>query len=137
MRNTISPVAVQGVMPTQVPEGYLDVAYAYPFSFNLTANQLSLANVVSVQTDADFLFRGLLFVSDGAFQVRFYDGQQYALSTALIQSGCLPNTAGDPFPFVPEVWYPAGGRITIDIQDLSGSGNTGQLLFMGANRYKY
>jgi len=135
MLNPISPVAVQGV---QSPvSGYLDVAYGYPFPFSLSANQLSLANQVSIQTDADFVFRGLIFVSDGIFQARFYDGNNYALSTGFIQSGCMPNTAGDPFPFVPEVWYPAGGRITVDIQDLSGSSNTGQMLFLGANRYKY
>jgi hypothetical protein len=136
MTNPIAPPAVQGVMPN-TPHGYLDVSYGYPFSFSLTGNQLSLANVVSVQTDADFLLRGLLFVSDGSFQIRIYDGQVYGLSPTFIQSGCLPNTAGDPFPYVPEVWYPAGGRITIDIQDLSGSGNTGQILFLGANRYRY
>jgi len=136
MLNPISPAAVQGVQGS-VPSGYLDVAYGYPYSFTLTANQLSLGNPVSIQTDADFMFRGLIFTSDGTFQVRLYDGQQYALSTGFINSLCLPNSAGDPYPFVPEVWYPAGGRITIDIQDLSGSGNTGQLLFLGANRYRY
>ena len=135
MLNPISPAAVQGVMPV-APSGYLDVAYGYPFAFSLTANQLSLGNPVSIQTDADFMFRGLIFVSTGTFQVRLYDGQQYALSSGFINSGCLPNSAGDPYPYVPEVWYPAGGRITIDIQDLSGAGNSGQLLFLGANRYR-
>lgn len=136
MRNPIAPVAVQGVQAT-VPSGYVDVAYGYPYSFSLTANQLSLANQVSIQTDADFLFRGLLFTSDGTFQLRLYDGQQYQLSAGFINSLCMPNSAGDPYPFVPEVWYPAGGRITIDIQDLSGATNTGQLLFLGANRFRY
>jgi len=134
MRNPLSPVAAQGV---PIPEdGYMDVAYSYPFNFSLTANQLSLGNPVSIQTDADFAFRGLIFVSDGVFQVRLYDGQQYQLSAGFISSLCLPNTAGDPFPFVPEVFYPAGSRITIDIQDLSGDANTGQLLFVGVNRYR-
>jgi hypothetical protein len=137
MTNPISPAAIQGTMPTNVPSGYLDVAYGYPFSFSLTSNQLSLGNTLSIQTDADFMFRGLLFTSTGGFQIRLYDGQQYALSAGLINSLCMPNSAGDPYPYFPEVWYPAGGRITIDIQDLSGAANSGQILFLGANRYKY
>ena len=115
-----------------MPSGYLDVAYGYPYSFSLTANQLSLGNPASIQTDADFMFRGLIFTSDGTFQVRLYDGQQYALSTGFINSLCLPNSAGDPYPFVPEVWYPPEGGLPLTFR-LSGSGNTGQLLFLGAN----
>ena len=67
---------------------------------------------------------------------RFQDGQQYYLSNDLIQSANLPNTAGDPFPFFPEVFYPAGGKIVLDIEDTSDAPNTGQILFIGANRYK-
>lgn len=132
MLNPIAPVSVQGIPPGST----LDMSFAYPFSFSLTANQLLQGSVVSILTDADFLWRGLLFVSDGNFSVRFQDGQQYYLSPQMIYSTNLPNTAGDPFPIVPEVFYPAGGRITIDIQDLSGSTNTGQLLFIGANRFR-
>lgn len=135
MTNPLAPAVVQGI-PSVPPPGFLDMAFSYPFSFSLTANQVSLGNVVSILIEADFYWRGLSFVSDGVFAVRFQDGQQYYLSTGFIYSTNLPNTAGDPFPFFPEVYYPAGGRITVDLQDLSGGTNTGQLLFIGTSRYR-
>ena len=89
----------------------------------------------SILTSADFLLRGLLFTTTGAFSLRLYDGNQYALSSDLIVSANLLGVAGDPFPMFPEIFYPAGGRITLDIADTSNAGNTGQIIFIGASRY--
>lgn len=135
MLNPLSPAPVQGIVGNLTP-GYMEMSFGYPYTINLTANQTLLGQVVSVLLEADFLWRGLLFVSDGTFKVRFQDGQQYYTSTDFIFSTNMPNTAGDPFPIFPEVYYPAGGRITLDITDLSGSTNTGQILFMGVSRYQ-
>lgn len=135
MLNPLAPPAANGIMNAS-PYNCLDQAGFYVYPINLTANQLLSNQSVSIETEPDFLWRGLLFTSTGSFSVRFQDGQQYYLSNDLILSANLPNTAGDPFPFFPEVFYPAGGKIVLDIMDTSSDTNTGQILFMGSNRYK-
>ena len=135
MPNPLVPPAVQGIPSNLIP-GFMEMDFSYPYTFSLTGNQTLLGQVVSILIEADFLWRGLIFVSDGTFKARFQDGQQYYTSPDFIYSTNMPNTAGDPFPIFPEIFYPAGGRITIDISDLSGTTNTGQILFRGTSRYK-
>jgi hypothetical protein len=135
MLNPLATPAANGVMDAS-PFNCLDVSFNYVYPISLTANQLLSNQSVSILTEPDFVWRGLLFVSTGTFSVRFQDGQQYYLSNDLIMSANLLGTAGDPFPIFPEVFYPAGGKIVLDILDTSGTGNTGQIIFIGANRYK-
>lgn len=135
MRNPLAPPAMQGIDPSAPPR-YIDVPFNYVYNVTLDANESLPDQVVSIFTEADFAWRGLVFTSSGLFSVRFQDGQGYWLSTGLIYSSNMPNTAGDPFPQFPEVLYPAGGRILLDITELSGEENEIQLLFIGANRYR-
>ena len=134
MLNPISPPVYQGIDPT-APAGYVDVSFDYTYPINLTGNQLLNGQIVSIFTESDFVWRGLVFVSTGLFSVQFQDGQGYYLSSDLVYSTNMPNTAGDPWVRYPEVTYPAGGRIYLNILDLSGNPNTGQILFLGCNRY--
>lgn len=139
MLNAIAPPSVQGVnVPMGQDLGFVDIGYGYPFDVTIpSANELLTNQALAILSNADFVWRGLLFVSTGTFSIRIYDGDQYALSPGLILSQNLASTPGDPFPWFPEVWYPAGGKILIDIQDTSGSdGNVIELLFIGANRYR-
>lgn len=135
MLNPLAAPAANGVM-SAAPYGCIDQSFNYVYPVNLTANQLLSNQSVSILTEPDFLLRGLLFTTTGAFSLRLQDGQQYYLSNDLILSANLLGTAGDPFPIFPEVFYPAGGKIVLDIQDTSGAGNTGQIIFIGASRYK-
>ena len=139
MLNPIAPPSVQGVNNV-APSGFLDVAFNYVYNFSLTDQTVLLDQTVSILTEADFLLRGILFASVGTFNVRFQDGQQFYLSSGLINSQNLFGTAGDPFPVFPEIFYPAAGRITLDIQDTSGATgmapNTGQILFIGVSRFR-
>ncbi len=135
MLNPLATPAANGVMDAS-PYNCLDVSFNYVYPISLTALQLLSNQSVSILTEPDFLWRGLLFSSTGAFSVRFQDGQQYYLSNDLIMSTNLLGTAGDPFPVFPEVFYPAGGKIVLDIEDTSNAPNTGQLIFIGAHRYK-
>lgn len=139
MKNPYAAPVVQGIPGAGgVPGQYVDVGYAYPFDVTIpNASQLLTNQALALLADADFVFRGLLFTSTGAFSVRIYDGDQYALSDGLVMSQNLTGTPGDPFPWFPEVWYPAGGKILIDIQDTSAvGGNAIELLFLGASRYR-
>lgn len=133
--NPLSPPAMQGIDPS-APPGYIDVPFSYVYNVVLTADQNLTNEVVSIFTEADFAWRGLIFTNTGLFSVRFQDGQGYYLSAGMIFSSNMPNTSGDPFPQFPEVLYPAGGRIQLDISDLSSAENTIQILFVGANRYR-
>jgi hypothetical protein len=122
----------------------VDVAYNYTFDVTLTANQVLLNQQVPILPTADFVWRGLVFplvVQAGTvlpvqpFKILFYDGNQYALSPSRVPVISMITFPSDPFPYYPEVWYPAGGKILIDIEDTSGTTNDIQLLFVGANRY--
>ena len=135
MLNPLSPPAVQGINDAS-PAGYIDVPFDYVYNQTLTANQLLNNEVVSIFTEADFAWRGLIFTATGLFSVQFQDGQGYYLSSGMVYSTNMPNTPGDPFPRFPEVVYPAGGRITLNIQELTGETNIVQLLFVGVNRYR-
>jgi len=135
MLNAIAPAGVQGVNDAS-PDGYVDVSFDYPFNIALTALQVFLGQTVSIFSEADFCFRGLVFSSTGLFSLRLQDGQGYYMQSGPVYSTNYPNNPGDPFPWLPEVIYPASGRIWIDIADLSNAGNTVQILFKGANRFK-
>lgn len=135
MLNPIAPPAVQGI-DNSAPEGFFDLPFNYTYDQTLTANQVLNNEVVSIFTEADFAWRGLIFSATGLFSVQFQDGQGYYLSAGQMFSTNMPNVPGDPWPVFPEVPYPAGGRIYINITDLSGEENVIQLLFVGVNRYR-
>lgn len=135
MRNPIAPPAVQGI-DNSSPEGFVDVPFNYTYTNTLTALQVLNNEVVSIFTEADFAWRGLIFSATGLFSVQFQDGQGYFLSAGQMFSTNMANTPGDPWPVFPEVLYPAGGRIFLNITDLSNADNVIQLLFVGVNRYR-
>ncbi len=134
--NPQAPLVING-MNDGSPLGFQDQSFDYTYDVVLTGNQFLHDQVVSIFTEADFAWRALVVnVNTGVFAVRFTDGQGYYLSSGLINSANLTGTPADPWIVFPETVYPAGGRIGIDIQDLSGAGNTIQLLFRGVNRYR-
>jgi hypothetical protein len=134
MLNPLSPPAVQGI--SGIMPDFVDRAYGYPYTFSLEASETLTNQVVSVLTEADFLLRGIVFVSDDSFSFRYQDGLQYYVSPDFVADTAMPNSAAEPFPVVNEVFYPAGGRITIDIRNDITDTNTGQILFLGVSRYR-
>lgn len=135
MTNLLAPVGVQGVNDAS-PDGYYDASFSYVYNVALTASQVLIGQTVSIFSEADFCFRAMLFQSTGLFGIRFQDGQGLYLDSGFVYSTNYPNNPGDPFPWLPEVVYPASGRIWIDIEDLSAAPNTVQIVFVGANRWK-
>ncbi len=121
----------------QSPPGTIDVDFTYPYDVTLTANQFLRDQSISTTNDADFVWRALVIgFSTGAFNIRFADSQSFWLSQSLIASANLNGDAASPYPIFPEIIIPAGGRIAIDIQDTSGSGNTIEILCRGVKRYR-
>ena len=134
--NPFAPPSYNGLNDAS-PDLFKDVDFTYPYDVVLTANQLLENQAVSTTNDADFAWRGIVNNNfSGAFNVRFYDSQGYALSNGFIASANLTGDAASPWPVWPEILIPAGGKIGIDIQDTSGAANTIELLCRGVKRYR-
>ncbi len=116
--------------------GYLDLPAIYVYERELSGDEVVTADVVSIQTDSDFYLRGIvLALSAGTFEFRYADESSYYTSNSLLQSAVLPTNASIPFPVTPQLRYSAGGRITLDITETSGSTNLVQLWFIGTRRF--
>lgn len=135
--NPLAPPSING-LAGDYPAGYLDVDFSYTFDLALTASQMVRDQVVALATDADFVWRAFIVASNtGVFTIRFSDSQGYYLSNGMLPSALFfAGSQPIPFPFFPEIVLPAGGRIGLDIQDLSAAPNTLHLVFRGVKRYK-
>lgn len=139
--NQYAPAAFQGV-PQPPPEvaGYDTKPYFYIYSppgGQLTADQEIEDDQVSIQPDSDFYCAGI-YISQytGAFELQITDSQGYQLSNGFLNSGGISQAANDPTVFSPAHMFPAGGRIQISIEDLSGATNPLQIVFVGWKRFR-
>ncbi len=135
--NPFASAAYNG-LPNGAPPNWQDVGFDYVYDIVLTANQTLLNQTVPIQPDADFLWRATsIGIATGAFSIKYYDSQGYALSNApRINNSFNVGLISTPAPRFPELIFPAGSRIGIDITDLSGAGNTIQIVFLGPKRYR-
>lgn len=139
MRNGINPYAppvYNGIGQANVPSGYRDNSFDYVFDVTLTALQ-TLQTQQSIHNDSDFCWRALVInrATSPLFTVQFSDSDWYFLSSAPIFSANIQGDPASPYPVWPEIIIPAGGRIGINIADLSNAENTIQILFRGVKRY--
>lgn len=128
-----SPVS-NGIGQAGVPSGYRDIAFDYVFNQTLNANQ-SGDFQLGVHNDSDFHWRAVVVTSTGAFSVVFSDSDWYDLSSGALLSSNILGDPSSPWPVFPEIVIPAGGRIGLQLTDLSGAGNTINILFRGAKRF--
>lgn len=136
LTNPLAPDAVNG-MNNASPPNTVDVDFSYVYDVVLTASQFLQNQSVATTNDADFEWRAtVISFSTGSFNVRFSDSQGYYLSNSLVASANILGDASSPDPVFPGILIPAGGKIGIDIQDTSGSGNTIQIVFRGVKRYR-
>ena len=135
--NPYAPPAYNG-LAGDYPNGFYDVSFDNVYEVSLTANQMLRDQQLAIDTDADFCWRAFQVVSNtGAFSIRFSDSQGYYLSNGMLASPTFfQGTFSVLWPVFPEVMIPAGGRIGIDIQDISAAPNTVQLVFRGVKRYR-
>lgn len=128
-QNVYAPPSYIGVPNSKVGNG-IPSDFTYTYNVTLSANQLLTNDGTLIYTDADFFITGvLLALNTAAFQFQLSDASGYYLMNSMINSAALQIVT--PFPFVPAVKIPAGGRIGINIQDLSGAANTIQLIYRG------
>jgi hypothetical protein len=127
----------------QTGQSFIDVESNYTFNVQIGSGT-SLVDVgVAIRSDADFAMRGLQmsFLSVAAAQsgiaVRLRDSQGHYLSSVEIPVPVLSSDPASPWVFRPEVVYPAGGRIGIDIMYPGAPGQTAnmEIIFRGVKRY--
>jgi len=129
--NPFSPRAFGGV-PQQ---NFQDRSFNYEYPINLSALE-ALEDTVSIDTDADFLLEAwYISKSTGAFTIQLTDSTGYQLQNGQIQSAGLSNSGADPTVISPSHPFPAGGKIKLNITDISNAPNTGQIVFIGTKRY--
>lgn len=123
-----------GEVPLTPPaqQAYYEEPSALTFDATLTANQNLPSQALNLDSDGDFLLKAVCGTQTGAYSVRFrlpngrYFPSTYTRNTNLI------GTAQFPVPIEPPVVFPAGSQIIVDLIDLSGAGNTIQIVFYGA-----
>lgn len=129
--NPFAPVGYQGT-PNGAPGGYFDVGHDYVFNLPVIAANATLVGLVGIDVDSDFVLR-LILNNDAAalLRFRFQDAARQYLSSDFIFSQCY-NTV-----VFPELLFPAGGKIGVEVQEVGGVGTTNiQVVFRGARRYR-
>jgi hypothetical protein len=127
---------------TDTPQGYVDKPFVVTYQVQLNLAQQLQNQVIALDNDADFCLRNMycvLFTPFTSFTFNFAGPQDYYYQTNQIPSFGLSQNSGQPFPVLPEVWYPAGGQIKINITNTNtgfGGPNTYALFFVGVKRFK-
>jgi hypothetical protein len=112
-----------------------EIPYTPPTG-ELTANQFLNPDSQAIDTDADFWLAGWVLTEyTGPFQVQLQDSSGYNIQSGMINSAALSTSLSDPSIFTPPRRFPAGSKISIIIQDLSGATNPLQITFKGWKRF--
>lgn len=139
--NPFAAPAVQG-LPQRKTSQYIDVGYTVVFDINLLAGQFAQGLQKVLPNDADFVLRAMSYGQPGlfvpvVFNFRIFDWQNYYLSDGLLSSA---NISGDPFaptPVLPEMIFPRGSFIGMDVQNLDPINPVAiQFAFRGVKRYR-
>ena len=96
-----------------------------------------LSDGVQTDTSAPFHWLGLVINSytSALFSVRFgINGTYYISQNQILASNYLSDPSA-PFTTVGQLIVPAGGRITVDFTDFSGSNNVVEILFRGVKLF--
>lgn len=148
MRTSRHPVLLPQSKPASSGVPYVDAPFSYVFQgggagyyFTLPANTMSFNNQLSVYTDAAFVWRAtqIAFASNSGntCQFQFSDQAQRAYSSGFIDSSQLAvsSAGGTPYPQFPESEYPAGGGITVNLNNPFGGNSIFQIVFKGCKRF--
>lgn len=110
--------------------------HAIPFDVTLTGNQELLQQGVFIDSDGDFVLKGIVGTQTGNYSLRFRLPSGRYWPNGYVKNGNLVGTAQFPVPVEPNVVFPAGSKVAIDIKDTSGSSNTVQILLIGSKLLK-
>jgi len=131
--NQASAMVAAGAAGSKNGRPCLNVPVFYPFSQDLAAGETRLDLSQSVDTDADFWWRGWKFVTADTgylLTVRFRLLNQYYLSNDL-----MPLVHLDLRAVTPEIRIPASGFIGIEATNGTGGTLKLRIDFFGVKRY--
>jgi hypothetical protein len=122
-------------------KNYIERFWTYTNITVLTANQILTSRIV-LDGEADFLLKLNCRDSTGAFRIRLgtSDAGIWFSSCGNVQGGGNDRVLDTlffgngqfPFPVVPHIWFPRSAALIMDLQDISGSGNTLEFAFHGS-----
>lgn len=132
MASVYSPLATMNALNVATPDGFEDVNFDYAGSFPLTALQALPNQVINIDTDADFVWRALILLSTNqGFTIQFATSQDFYLSNSPILASNVVQSM-----IAPEITFPAGGAIRLDLVDISGAGQALMtIICRGVKRY--
>jgi hypothetical protein len=139
--NQYSPDYFRGVnvaSPEQVGYEPRPFTYIYnPPNNELTALQELTNDSVQIDVDSDFrLFAWYIALYTGEFEIQIADSTGYYLFSGFMNSGAISQSSAIPTIFSPAHPFPAGGKIVININDLSDSTNPLQIAFVGEKLFR-
>jgi hypothetical protein len=134
--NQFAPSYFQGVqLPPADQIGYEPRAFTYiynPPNNQLTALQEIQNDAVNIDVDSDFrLFGWYISLFTGEFEIQLADSTGYYLFSGFMNSGAISQSSAIPTVFSPAHPFPAGGKILVNINDLSNATNPLQIAFTG------
>ncbi len=123
-----------GEVPLTPPaqQAYYEEPAALTFDATLTSNQNLPSQALNLDSDGDFVLKAVCGTQTGAYSVRFRLPNGRYFPSTYTRNVNLIGTAQFPVPIEPPVVFPAGSQIIVDLIDLSGAGNTIQIVFYGA-----
>lgn len=122
-------------------KNYIERFWTYTNITTLTANQIFTTRVV-LDGEADFLLKLNTRSSTGGFRIRLgtSDSGIWFSGAGVVQGGgndrvldsLIFGNGQFPFAIVPHIWFPRSSSLIMDIQDVSGAGNTIEFAFHGS-----
>jgi hypothetical protein len=139
--NPFAAQAVAGLTP-QVGGDYVDVDFTYVYDVDIAPATILANQIKGIQNDSDFVWRAIHYCQPdptklGAFRMKFSDAQGFYHSDGMILQQNFSNNPAEPTPIMPEIIFPRGGQIGIDIQNLDPALNSQvQICFRGVKRFR-
>lgn len=131
--NQLGEAAMNGVNYPNCP-GFIDQAFFPAQTFTLTAGQVLYNQLISIDTDADFIWRGLVLST--ALDLQFSDSENYTFSDNFLLAQMFSTSFARPFPIFPETLLPAGGKASFNIRNATVSTVTTTIYLVGCKRYR-
>lgn len=113
-----------------VPAIYAE-AGVYNLDITLSANQEVTDAGVFLDGDSDFELLSISGSSTGAYNLRLRTPRGKNYPQTWCKHSNLIGSAAFPTPLETPWYFPATGKISVDLKDTSGTSNTIQILFRG------
>lgn len=120
----------------QAQQAAYEEPHAIPYDVTLSGNQELLQQGVFIDSDGDFVLKGIVGSQTGDYSLRFRLPSGRYWPNGYVKNTNLVGSAQFPVPVEPNVVFPAGSKVALDIKDTSGSSNTIQILLVGSKLLK-